>query len=192
MILIYAVISFSATYASRYDVPRQQGLLGTLSDQKTISSEGNSHSDGVYAALNIPEGHNIYGPGNAQEPVYNVLQDPEVMLQSHGSGTDQPVYNALEDLSVKDSGGSVNNRPTEPEPVYNVLEEPYTEGSEEPARHGAVDGPVYNTLEESNRYAGHPCKMNRLTMFSRHLVLVVPKRMIVMTQQVSRTQCTTS
>ena len=42
--------------------------------------------------------------------------------------------------------------------MYNVLEEPYTEGSEEPARHGAVDGPVYNTLEESNRYAGHPCK----------------------------------
>lgn len=159
MILIYAVISFSATYASRYDVPQQQGLLGTLLDQKTISSEGNFHSEGAYAALNRPEGHHIYGPGNAQETVYNVLEDPEAMFQSYGSGTDQPVYNVLEDLSVKNSGDSVNNGPTEPEPVYNVLEEPYAEGSEEPAWNGTVtvDGPVYNTLVEPNQYAGYLC-----------------------------------
>lgn len=159
MILIYAVISFSATYASRYDVPQQQGLLGTLLDQKTISSEGNFHSEGAYAALNRPEGHHIYGPGNAQETVYNVLEDPEAMFQSYGSGTDQPVYNVLEDLSVN-SGSSFHNGPTEPEPVYNVLEEPYAEGSEEPAWSGAVtvDGPVYNTLEEPNQYDGYPCK----------------------------------
>ena len=98
MILIYAVLSFSAIYASRYDVPQQQVLQGTSCNQKTISSEGKSHSDGAYAALNIPEGHHIYGPGNGQEPdhlsgpgntlepVYNVHQDPKIMFQNCGSG----------------------------------------------------------------------------------------------------------
>ena len=219
MILIYAVLSFSAIYASRYEVPQQQVLQRPLCNQTAISSEGNSHSDGAYAALNIPEGHHIYGPGNVQEPVYNVLQDPkrmsqnygscrdqplyyaledlsvkdsvesdnngptnaepvhnvledpEVMFQNYGSGIDQPLYCALEDVSVKDSEESVNDGTTEPEPVYNVLDEPYTEDAEESGCHGnvIVEGPVPNTLEEPNRYAGYPCKNEQV-----HKVLEAP------------------
>ena len=50
-------MSFSAMYASRYEVPQQQVLQGPLRNQKTISSEGSSHSDVAYAVVNIPEGH---------------------------------------------------------------------------------------------------------------------------------------
>lgn len=201
-------MSFSAIYASRYKVPQQQVLQRPLCNQNTISSEGNSHSDGAYAVVDIPEGHHICGHGNVQEPVYNVLQDPKIMFQNYGSGTDeplyytleglsvkdsgesvnngpsdpepvhnvfedpevmfqtygsgidQPMYYALEDLSVKDSEESVNNGPTEPEPVYNVLDEPYTEGAEEPGCLGnvTIEGPVQNSLEEPDHYAGYPCK----------------------------------
>ena len=255
MILIFAVISFSAIYASRYKIPQEQLLQGPLCNQQTLSPEGNSRSEGAYASLNIPEEHHIYGLGNVQEPVYflqdpeimfekygsdinqptyyaledlpvkdsvesvnngptdpepvhnvledpkvmfhdydssidqpvyyaledlsvkdsvenvnngptdpepghKVLEDPEVMFQNYGSGTDQPVYYALEDLSVENSVESVDNGPTEPEPVYSVLEEPCTESAEEPECHGpvTVEGPVYNTLEEPNHYAGYPCK----------------------------------
>ena len=149
------MLSFSAIDAPRYDVPQQHVLQGTSCNQKTISSEGTSHSDGVYTALSIPEGHHIYGHGNAQEPVYNNFQDPKIMSLNYGSGIDQPLYYAWEDLSVKDSGESVNNGPTEPEPMSNALEEPYAEGSEEPGCHGnvTVDGPLYDNLEEPYQYA---------------------------------------
>ncbi|XP_078342940.1 uncharacterized protein LOC144628679 [Oculina patagonica] len=116
---------FSSIYTSDLDVPHNQ--------------KKNSQSDGLYAALNIPEGHNIYGPRNGQEEIY----------QNYGSSsTDQPVYNVLEDLTGRDS--IINNGPNEQEPVYNVLEEPYAEGSEGPAWYGSVpvEGLVYNTLEE--------------------------------------------
>ena len=208
MISIHAVICFSAIYASRYEVHQQQLLQGPLCNPKTISPERDSHSDGAYASLNIPGGHHIYGPGNVQEPVHNVqqdpkikfqnygpginqpvyyaledlsvkdlvesvnngptdpdrvhngLEDPHVMFENHGSSKDQPMYYALEDLTVKDSVEFANNGPTEPEPVYNVLEEPHTESAEEPGCYGpvTVEGPLYNTLEKPNQYAGYPCK----------------------------------
>lgn len=142
---------FSANYTSNYDVPQQQARHGTLHNQETLSLEENSRSGDLYAALNIPEGHNIYGPRDIQEE----------MSQTYGpSSTEQPVYNVFEDLSGRDSGETVNNGPYEPEPVYNVLEEPYAEGSGGPAWYGAVpvDDPVYNTLEEPNQYAGSPFK----------------------------------
>ena len=141
----------AAVYASDYDVPQHQVLNGTLGNQKIILSGEDSQSGGLYAALNIPEGHNIYGSGIGQEE----------MFQNYGSSsTDQPVYNVLEDLSSRDSGETVNNCPYEPEPVYNVLEEPCAESSDGPAWYGAVpvDDPVYNTLEEPNQYAGSPFK----------------------------------
>ena len=71
-------MSFSAIYASRYNVPQQQVLQRPSRNLKTGSLEGNSHLDSTYAALNIPEGPHIYGTGKAQESVYKVLQDPEV------------------------------------------------------------------------------------------------------------------
>ena len=167
------MISFSAIYASRYEVPQQQRLQGPLCNQKTISPVGNSQSDGAYATLNIPEGHHIYGPGNVQEPVY-ALQDPEIMFQNHCPGINQPMYYALEDLLVKDSVESVNNGPPDSEPVHNVLEDPeemfqnYGSGIDQPVYYALEDlsvknavqsvdngpterEPVYNVLEE-------PCK----------------------------------
>ncbi|KAL9959620.1 hypothetical protein ACROYT_G032956 [Oculina patagonica] len=132
---------FASIYAPNYDAPQQQVRHGTLRHQMTTSSEANSQSGGLYAALNVPEGHNIYGPRNVQED----------MSQNYGpSSTDQPVYNVLDDPLGRDSEETVNNGSNEPEPVYNVLEEPYAEGSEGPAWYGAVpvEGPVNNTLEE--------------------------------------------
>ena len=108
-------------------------------------------SDNVYAALNIQDGQNIYGPGNAQEPVYNVLQETaavrETPLQSCGSiRPDQLVYHA-------------ENRGVEP--TYNVLEDPNLENAESPNEHGAfsTQGPIYNTLEEpySGKYYKTSC-----------------------------------
>ncbi len=138
-------LCLSAIHTSDFDVPHHQlqVLNGTLRSQKK-----NSQSDGLYAALNIPEGHNIYGPGNGQEDIYQ---------NSGSSSTDQPVYNVLEDPTGRDS--IINNGPSESEPVYNVLEEPYAEGSEGPAWYGSVpvDGPVYsNTLEEPYQYNCSP------------------------------------
>ena len=157
----FCIFSFSAIYASNYDVPRQQILRGTSLNQKTSPTEDNSQSDNLYAALNIPEGLNIYGPVNAQGAVHNALQesasDNDERFQTYGSiCTDQPVYNVLEDLSGRDTVECLNNGP---EPVYNVLEDPYTEGSEGPACYGATPGddPVYNTLEESHYHAASPC-----------------------------------
>ncbi|KAL9959623.1 hypothetical protein ACROYT_G032959 [Oculina patagonica] len=138
-----------AICAQNYDAPQEQVRHGTLRNQQTTSSEENSQSGGLYAALNIPDGHNIYGPRDGQEE----------MPQNYGfSSVEQPVYNVLEDLSVRDSEETVHYGPYEPEPVYNVLEEPYAEGSERPAWYGSVpvDGPVYNTLEELNQYTGSP------------------------------------
>ncbi|KAJ7351711.1 hypothetical protein OS493_035971 [Desmophyllum pertusum] len=155
---------FAPIYTSNYDVPRQQILRGTSLNQKTTPTEENSQSDNLYAALNIPDGLNIYGPVNTQGPVYNALRDlasnNEERFQTYGSiCTDQPVYNVLEDLSGRDTVECLNNGPNEPEPVYNVLEDPYAEGSEGPAYYGATPGddPVYNTLEESHYHAASPC-----------------------------------
>ena len=145
MISIHAVICFSAIYASRYEVHQQQLLQGPLCNPKTISPERDSHSDGAYASLNIPGGHHIYGPGNVQEPVHNVQQDPKIKFQNYGPGINQPVYYALEDLSVKDLVESVNNGPTDSEPVHNVLEDPevmlQNYGS-------CIDQPMYYALED--------------------------------------------
>jgi len=130
-------------YASRYEVPQQQVLQGPMCNQKTISSEGNSHSDGAYAVVNIQEGHHFCGHGNVQEPVYNVLEDPEVMFQNYGPGIGQPLYYASAVLSVKDSVESVDNGPTDPEPVHNVTEDPefqnYVSG---------IDQHMYYVLED--------------------------------------------
>ena len=162
MILIYGVMSCLAMYASRYEVPQQQVLKEPLYNQKIISPEGNSHADGAYAALNIPEGHHIYGPGNVQEPVYNGLQDPKIMFQNYGCGFDQPVYYALEDLSIKDSVESLNTGPTEPEPVYNVLEDPevmfqnYGSGIDQPVYYAQEDLSVKDSAQSFNNGPNDP------------------------------------
>ena len=71
-------------------------------------------SDHFYAVLNDQDGQSIYGPGNVQEPVYNVLEETgsvrETPFQSYGSiRPDQPVYHAGNHVA---------------EPTYNVLEDP--------------------------------------------------------------------
>ena len=129
------MLFFSDVCSPSYDVPHQ----------RTMSSEKNSPSGGLYAALNIPEGHNVYGPRDS----------PDKMSQNYDlSGAEQPVYNVLEDLSVRGSKEIANNGPHEPEPVYSVLEEPFAEVSEDPTWYGSapVDDPVYNTLEEPYQY----------------------------------------
>jgi len=156
--LIYAAISFSASYASRYEVPQQRVIQGRFPSQKTISSgeEESSHSDGTYAVLNVPEGHHIYGPEKVQEPVYNVLQDPEIMFQNYSPGIDQPMYYALEDLSVKESVESVDNGPANPEPVHNVLDDPevmfqnYGPGIDQPVYYALEDLSVKDSVESVN------------------------------------------
>ena len=116
-----------------------------------MSSEKNSPSGGLYAALNIPEERNIYGPRESQD---------EMSQNYDFSSVQQPVYNVLEDLTVKGSRAIANNGPYEPEPVYNVLEEPFAEVSEDPTCYGSapVDDPEYNTLEEPNQYTGSTYK----------------------------------
>ncbi|KAL9959626.1 hypothetical protein ACROYT_G032964 [Oculina patagonica] len=150
MLLVMGLSGLSAINTPNYDAPQQQVRHGTLRNQQTTSSQENSQSGGLYTALNIPDGHNIYGPRGSQEE----------MSQNYGfCSVEQPVYNVLEDLSVKDSGETVNNGHSDPEPVYNVLEQPYAEGPEGPAWYGSVPvhGPVYrNTLEEPYQYNGSP------------------------------------
>lgn len=140
--------SVDGAYAAALNIPKAHHIYGPGNAQKpdhlikTMSSEGNSHSDGAYAALNTPEEHHIYGPGNAQEPVNNVLKDPKIMFENYGPGIDQVVYYALEDLSVRDSGKPVDNSPTTPGPDYNVPEvmfQNYGSGIDQPLYYASED-----------------------------------------------------
>ena len=126
-----------------------------------MSLAGDPPSDEFYASLNVPEGHNIYGLGNAQEPFYNVLQEPSSGNEEDGQnyGTirlEQPMYNVLEDLSDMGPGKTGEDGPNRFEPVYNVLEEPYPGNAERSQHYGAisVNDPFYNTLEESQGRSG--------------------------------------
>ena len=118
--------------------------------QRSVEQE-DPKSDHFYAVLNNQDGQSIYGPGNAQEPVYNVLEETgsvrETPFQSYGSiRPDQPVYHA---------GNNVAER------TYNVLEDPDLENAESPNEHGtfSTQGPIYNTLEEpySGKYYKTSC-----------------------------------
>jgi len=120
--------SFAEIYASTYVVPQRP------------AAQDDPKSDHFYAALNVQDGQKIYGPGSAQEPVYNVLEETasvrETPLQSYGSiRPDQLVYHA-------GNHGA--------EPTYNVLEDPNLENAKSPNEHGAfsTQGPIYNILEE--------------------------------------------
>ena len=117
----------------------------------------------LYAPLDVPEGHNIYGPRNTQEPVYNVLEQPttdrETHLQNHGpTSLEQPVYNLMEKLSTADEPKGPVNHGTDP--VYKVLEDPNLANTEGPGNYGSnfPEGPIYNTLEEP--YLDGPYKAN--------------------------------
>ena len=111
----------------------------------------------MYASLSVPEGNNIYGHGNTQDPVYNVLEDPSSENDKEGEyygslSMDQPVYNVLEDLSVGKQGSVENEEYGEVDPVYNVLDDPYYDGAGMTEHYGSapVNEPFYNTLEESH------------------------------------------
>lgn len=113
---------------------------------------GNSHIGEVYAALNVPEGHNIYGAGNVDEPFYSFLQDPE---QDKEEGQrysclslDPALYHTLEKLQVMDQRNAEYNCPTEP--MYNVLEGPNPGVRKETESCGpiSVNEPSYNTVEK--------------------------------------------
>ena len=126
-----------------------------------LSLAGDSAYGELYASLDVPEGHNIYGPANAQEPFYNVLQGPSSGNEEDGQnyGTirlEQPMYNVLEDLSGMGPGKDEEGGPNRVEPVYNVLEETYPGNAERSQHYGAisVNDPFYNTLEETQGKSG--------------------------------------
>ena len=100
----------------------------------------------MYASLDVPEGHNIYGHLNAQGPVYNGVQEP------FPGDEEEEEYYGYEDLSGTIPGRAESVGPNRVEPVYNTLEEPYQDGSprSECCNTSSVDEPFYNTLEESN------------------------------------------
>jgi len=113
---------------------------------------GNSQIGEVYAALDVPEGHNIYGSGNVDEPFYNFLQDPAQDMeegQRYSCLTlDPAMYHTLEKLQVEDQRNAEYSCPTEP--MYNVLEGPTPGVRNETESCGAisVNEPFHNTVEE--------------------------------------------
>ena len=143
--------SFVEIYKSTYTLP-----------QRPTAKDG-LNSERIYAALNIQEGHNVYGPPKNQEPFYHVLEKPttdgEVHLQQYGvNSLEQPVYNILEELPV--TGGLEGPTNHGAEPVYNVLEDPNLVVAKGPGLYGAtsLEGPIYNTLEEP--YSDDPYRAN--------------------------------
>ena len=130
--------------------------------QRPTTKQDDPNSDHEYAPVIIQGGHNICGPGNTQEPFYNVLEQPtsdsENQLQNDGSRcSERPVYNILEEQSTLEAP----ERPIREgaEPVYNVLEDPNlgdVEGSDQysPITSVGLDDsestndPVYDVLEE--------------------------------------------
>lgn len=130
--------------------------------QRPATKQDDPNSDHVYAPVNIQVEHNIRGPGNTQEPFYNVLEqlttDSENQLQFDGSSSsEQPAFNFLEEQSTPEG-------PERPiihgaEPVYNVLEDPNVGDAEGTDRYGSISSvglddsestnePVSNVLEE--------------------------------------------
>ncbi|CAH3040040.1 unnamed protein product, partial [Porites evermanni] len=112
----------------------------------------NSQIGEVYAALDVPEGHNIYGAGNVDEPFYNFLQDPaqdkEEGQRYSCLSLDPAMYQTLEKLQVEDQRNAEYSCPTEP--MYNVLEGPTPGVRNETESCGAisVNEPFYNTVEK--------------------------------------------
>lgn len=104
----------------------------------------------MYASLNVPEGHNIYGHRNAQDPDYNDVQDPCPGNEEEGQ------YSVYEELSGTIPGRAESINPNRVEPDYNTLEDPCQDGSERSEYCGtvSVNEPFYNTLEESNANEG--------------------------------------
>ena len=130
-----------------------------------FSFVGSSKSAGVYASLNVPEGHNMYGHRNELEQLNNTLQ--ELSLDNKEDGhrygsitVDPPLYHALEDQTSEYPEKAENYGSTKTDPVYNVLEEPFPGGSERSECYGTipVNEPFYNTLDESNSTDGPPNK----------------------------------
>lgn len=126
----------------------QEGYVTSSNRRPRTSLSGD-----FYASLNVPKGHNIYGPDNADEPFYNVLQEPSLNNEEDGQHygslcLDPPVYQALKD--PKYPGNAENKGATITDPVYNVLEEPFAESSHRSERYGTlpVNEPFYNTLEQ--------------------------------------------
>ena len=144
--------SFVEMYASIYNVP-----------QRPATKEDDPDSDYEYVPENIQVEHNICGPGNTQEPFYNVLEQPttdsENQLQNNGSScSEQPVYNFVEEQPTPEG-------PKRPiihgaEPMYNVLEDPNVGDAEDTDRSGSISSvgpddsestnePVSNVLKEA-------------------------------------------
>ena len=138
-------MNLPAIYASHYKVPEQLPPDETLDNKEKQSNEADTNEGHFYAPLNIPQGHNIYGLGNAHE------LDSEKIYQNYGSiCIEQPVYNLLEELSTAEgSEGPLRSLSDRTEPVYNVLEGPYIDGFEDPDHYGTIfsEEPVYSSLE---------------------------------------------
>ena len=100
----------------------------------------------MYASLDVPEGHNIYGHRNAQEPVRNDVQVPSPDNEVEGQ------YSDYEEILATIPRGVESIDPNRVEPDYNTLEDPSQDGSGRSEYCGtvSVNEPFYNTLEESN------------------------------------------
>ena len=112
----------------------------------SCSFSGNSHSCELYASLDVPEGPNIYGHRNAQEPDCNDVQVPSPDNKVEGQ------YSDYEEILAMIPSGVESIDPNRVEPDYNTLEDPCQHRSEKSEYCGAVsvNEPFYNTLEESN------------------------------------------
>lgn len=98
------------------------------------SLDDDDNTSHLYAPLNIPQ----LEPDESREPVYQVLEKPELAQEP-------PVAQVLE----KDRRGA-NIHCNKSEPFYYVLEGPYLEDAETPGQCGAIpsEEPVYSTLDE--------------------------------------------
>ena len=100
----------------------------------------------MYASLNVPEGHNIYGHRNAQDPVCNDVQEPSPGNEEEGQ------YSDYEEPLATIPRGAESIDPNRVEPDYNTLKDPSQDGLERSEYCGTVseNEPFYNTLEGSN------------------------------------------
>ena len=104
--------------------------------------------------------HNVREEGperpenHVSEPVYNVLEDPN-LERTHGHdhygamSSEGPIYNTLEEPNSDDPYEASCNLKYKNEPIYNALEDETYGGTSVAAKHGAIDlqDPVYNVLE---------------------------------------------
>ena len=131
---VVPLFCLTAVYASPYKVHQRPSADDTNHKKEKQAGEGDA-KENHYVPLNIPMDQNIYGSGNTQDPLYNVLDNPvsndEIIYQNYGSNMEKPASNSVE-------------------PVYNSLEESHHEGPKEPDHDGCSSpkGPIYGNTSE--------------------------------------------